>query len=288
MKKIAIQLFAVVLGAAALILQSCGGTDGTETGPTVDFIADAGFTSSDATLAGGVPFSIGINASSDAKIDKVEILVSYDGGVNAKPDGCSVCDTTINDNNARIIYNGTTRTAVGNEKWSFRVTDKNGGVTTKSITITTTKAIVEDLQSFSQDNNGEPFRVWNVLGPNFGAFDLKNGSYQASGDPPADKDIIDATESTDLPDWPGEWKSGNGSLFLKAQNAFSSYVGTEQLKDEWGTSAGNAQITPQTGDVYIVKLRGGDEWALVEISERMNVTTDNKDYIEFVFKKKKL
>jgi hypothetical protein len=289
MKKIAINLFALVLGAGALIFQSCGdGTDDPETGPTVDFIADAGYTSSDATLTGGVPFTIGINASSDVRIDKVEILVSYDGGVNAKPDGCTICDTTINDNNARIVYNGETRTVEGNEKWTFRVTDRNGGVTSKSITITTSKAVTEDLQTFTEDNNGDPFRVWNVMGPNAGAFDLVNGVAQLAGNPPNDKDIVDDTESSDLPNWPGEWVSANGSLFLLAQNSFASYIGTEQLSEEWGTSSGNARITPQTGEVYIVKLRGQDTWALVEITDRVTTTTDNRDYIEFNFKKKRI
>lgn len=288
MKKIILSLFAVVLGSAALVFTGCSGTDGTETGPTVDFIADAGFTSSDATLAGGVPFKIGINVSSDVKISKVEILVSYDGGVNAKPDGCGICDTMIDASNARIVYDGVTRSTEGNEKWTFRATDKNGGVTTKSITITTSKAIDNDLVLYTVDNNNEPFRVWNVKGPNFGAFDLNSGSYQTVSDPATDKDIIDDTQTSDLPNWPGRWVSGNGGLFLKTTKAMSAFVGTEQLKTEWGSNAGSASIIPQKGDVYIVKLRNSDNYAVVEITDRIVTGIDNRDYIQFTFKKKRL
>jgi hypothetical protein len=105
--------------------------------PTVDFVTGAGYTSADAHIALNTNFKIGVDAKrTEEKDDLKTFLVtrSYDGGTATTIDDLTL--TTAQAAEFTKDYNLTTRNMVGTEKYTFTVTNRDGLVTTKSITIT--------------------------------------------------------------------------------------------------------------------------------------------------------
>jgi len=289
MNKLRLVALAAVVSASAIFFQSCGGAD-VKPEPEVNFIGDAGYTAQDASIAGGTAFKIGVVATHTEKLAKLEIFVAYDGGPNLKPADCTVCDSSISGTNLKATYNGMTRVVAGSEKWTFRVTDKDGLSKSKSITITTTGTTGANLIELVKDNDDKTLKVWNFNGPEAGAYDLKNGGNLKSGDDNKDKDIQDSTAIGETSTWPGRWTSRNGSTFKKLTSYTYDQVKTTTEIDAAWTGSGTATnfLVVKTGDLVLVKLRGVDgDYALVKISN-VNVTpgSDNNDYVEFTFKRK--
>lgn len=142
MKKFRLILLAVFALSSSMLFNACTTSDdGDEPnpGPTMNFLGDAGYTATDATLAAGSEFTVGIVASHDVRIDKLEIRVSLDGSGQLIPSNCTICDSTINDKELRVDYTATVQNTPGTETWSFTVIDKDGFATTKEIVITRTK-----------------------------------------------------------------------------------------------------------------------------------------------------
>jgi hypothetical protein len=105
--------------------------------PTLDFTTGAGYTSADGHIALNTAFKIGVDAKrTEAKDDLKTFTVTraYDGGAAATID-----NVTIGSGQAAEFtkdYNLTTRNTAGTEKYTFTVTNRDGLITTKSITIT--------------------------------------------------------------------------------------------------------------------------------------------------------
>ena len=126
--------------AGTLVMSGCGDDGGTDPDPkpTLNFLGGSEYVSDNTTLPVNTNFKVGIEASHESRIDKLEISVSYNGGPRVSPVGCNMCDSTINSKTLSAVYNGVTNNIAGKEKWYFSVVDKNGNKTEKSFTITTT------------------------------------------------------------------------------------------------------------------------------------------------------
>lgn len=290
MNKLKLFALASIVALGTIFIQSCGpGNDPAPT-PEVNFIGDAGFTAQDASINGGTAFKIGVVATHSVKLSKLEIFVAYDGGPNLKPADCTVCDSSIDGTNLRAIYNGVTRSIAGTEKWTFRVTDKDGESTSKSITITTTAAGGVNLIEISKDNDNNTLKVWNFKGPKAGAYDLYNGGNLLSSDPNSDKDIQDSTRDEEVSNWPARWSSRNGTTFkLVTSYTYAQITNSTALESAWNTS-GTPKVALtglKTGDLIVAKLRNmADTYALIQITNVVKTGSDNNDYVEFKYKKK--
>lgn len=290
MNKFKLFALASIVALGTIFIQSCGpGVDPAPT-PEVNFIGDAGFTAQDASINGGTAFKIGVVATHSVKLSKLEIFVAYDGGPNLKPADCTVCDSSIDGTNLRAIYNGVTRSIAGSEKWTFRVTDKDGESTSKSITITTTAAGGVNLIEISKDNDNNTLKVWNFKGPKAGAYDLLNGGNLLSADPNADKDIQDSTRDEEVANWPARWSSRNGTTFkLVTAYTYDQITNSTSLESAWNTSGTPKEALTglKTGDLIVAKLRNTtDTYALIQVTNVSKTTLDNNDYVEFKYKKK--
>jgi len=105
--------------------------------PTIDFTTGAGYTSADAHIALNTNFKIGVDAKrTEEKDDLKTFLVtrSYDGGTATTIDDLTL--TTAQAAEFTKDYNLTTRNMAGTDKYTFTVTNRDGLITTKSITIT--------------------------------------------------------------------------------------------------------------------------------------------------------
>ena len=105
--------------------------------PTLDFLTGAGYTSADAHIALNTAFKIGVDAKRTEDKDDLKTFTvtrSYDGAA-----ATTIDNVTIGSAQAAEFtkdYNLTTRNTAGTEKYTFTVTNRDGLITTKSMTIT--------------------------------------------------------------------------------------------------------------------------------------------------------
>lgn len=268
-----------------LVLTNCSGTEDVAPVPTIEFIGSGSYISDDITLPVSTDFAVGLNITHTTKISSLKITVSYNGGAELTPANCTLCDTSFNENSARIDYYGTTGNNVGSEKWTFTASDKDGNSTSKSITITVVAA-GDALYEFEMDNSTppKPHRVYNFIGPNLGAYQIGAGPLQST-DANTDKDIQDSVSNADGSTWPGRWGSRNGSTYKKVTTYnWSTMSNTVQLQDAWDNGGtATATIKPAVGDFYVIKMPGS-RYAFIEITDVVSTPSDNLDYIQFRYK----
>jgi len=287
MKKLTFIAFLMVAALGAVMISSCGG-EGDDApdpvGPTLQFLGGAEYVSSDVELTAETPFAVGIRGTHTENIEKLRVSVSINGA-NAG----TLFDSSFKTKSLDYVFNHVTGPAAQTEKYTFTLTDKNGVETLRSITITNTGSGGAVLKEFADGANG--FKIWNVRGPNLGAFDLVANGPQASADPPAGKDIQDSVAQSDFSgstiNWPARWTSRNGTTFKKATVSYESVNNEGSLESAWtngGTETSVLQAI-KVGDVYIAKLRGGSDYVIINITEVVNTPSDNLDYIAFKYKK---
>jgi len=105
--------------------------------PTIDFKTGAGYVSGDAHIALSTNFTVGIDAKRTEAEDDLKtfvVTVSYDGGAESTIDNNIL--TSAEAGEFEKDYTLTTRNTAGTEKYSFTVTNRDGLITTKAITIT--------------------------------------------------------------------------------------------------------------------------------------------------------
>ena len=105
--------------------------------PTIDFTTGTGYTSADSNIALDTDFKIGITAKRTEDKDDLKTFVvtrSYDGGAETTIDNVTL--TSAQGAEFTKDYDLTTRNTAGTEKYSFTVTNRDGLITTKTITIT--------------------------------------------------------------------------------------------------------------------------------------------------------
>ena len=285
MKKIKLIALASMVALGSVFLTNCTTGDTPDTVPTLEFKTGGNYISSDFSISANTNFTVGIEASHDKPLTSLIITVAVDGGAETTPAGCTLCDTVLSTNTFSADYVATTGAAAGTEVWTFTVSDGNGISTSKTITVTNLGAGGATLLEFVNDNNGNPHRVWNFIGPNAGAHQLGVGSV-LSADPNADKDIQDSISAADGSAWPARWTSRNGTTFkVTTTHGWSTVTNSAELENAWN-SLGTAEsvINVVDGDVYIANIKNSGKYALIEVTDVMNTASDNLDYVQFRYK----
>lgn len=128
--------------------------------------------------------------------------------------------------------------------------------------------------------------VWNVKGPNKGAYNLVGGAQVAESEANANKDIVDmAVLAGGTVTWPKTLNSLNGTMFVTAASGFNYDAATDSTLIK-AYAAGTAAATTKVlavNDVILAKLRGGNTYAAIKIYAVTDVA-DNKDYINFGYR----
>jgi hypothetical protein len=133
-------LLGVVLISSISFLNSCSkSSDETpvDQTPSINFVGGSGFVSSDVTLTVNESFKVGITAFSNTNSAAKLTLFTITRVFNNTP---SSQDTTISTTSFNINVLAHANSQVGQEKWLFKITDKNGYSKEISFTITTTAA----------------------------------------------------------------------------------------------------------------------------------------------------
>lgn len=279
-----LSLFAL-LSVGALFLTNCSGTDEDvpEPSPVVNFIGGTDYVDEDVSLAANSTFTMGIIASHESNIKSIKITRAISGNVAIELLDSSVNDKVITD----FFFTITTQNSAGSEVYSFIVSDKNGNSTTKSLTVTNLGEPGKKLVEFLVDNNKDSFKVWNFRGPNSGAYGISFGDNLNASEANDEKDIQDSTTLSETSTWPARWTSRNGTEFRKVTaSSWSTITNDSELLAAWdvaGTSETTVEIAD--GDLYILDLGNGGAFALVEITDVVTTSSDNKDYVQFRYKK---
>jgi hypothetical protein len=130
----------------------------------------------------------------------------------------------------------------------------------------------------------------NILGPNSGAFDLVALTNKSTSDADASKDLVDHDKTTAL--WDKSFKAANDTKFTKVSSTFD-YANATDIAIKNAYDADNASGTVSSvaaGDLYVAKLRGLDQYALIKVTF-ISTDTDgegsgkNNEYMEFSVKK---
>jgi hypothetical protein len=130
--------------------------------------------------------------------------------------------------------------------------------------------------------------VWNVQGPNKGAYDLVTGAAVSASTANTTKDIVDlAVVAGGAVTWPKTLGSLNGTMFVAAPSTFVYDSATDSTLIKayaaGGTPTGTTSVLA-TGTVILAKLRAGGTYAAIKVIKVEETAADNKDYIYFGYK----
>ncbi|MBO6515917.1 MAG: hypothetical protein JJ975_05135 [Bacteroidia bacterium] len=282
MKNLKFNLLIAFAAIGTLVLSSCGTDEPEVKKPVLNFLAGAGYTSADGDIIAGSDFKVGLSASHESKIEKLEITVSYDGGSRVAPLNCTICDTTINETSFTIDFNNTVEATPGSETWFFTVTDKDGNSTERSIT-------------FNRTTVPGPIRkidvtLGNQLSSSVGSsLSLEDISVKLLADAAAASENIDliyvkdentgtsylgAASSTTVQTWlpsVANWATKNATKIRKtsySSGQFGTMDDSEELLDEIRSSAaGTDNVEIAEGDVfYVGPVSANGKHVLVKIT----------------------
>jgi len=129
--------FAFFFVAAIIFLNSCKKDEDAMIPPILEFKTGAGYISADATVPPDTTVTIGIHAEQTEIGDYLKTFTvshSYDGG-----DDVSEPTELLDDSEHEIFEEDihiTTRDVTGTEKYTFTITNRDGLIVSKSITLT--------------------------------------------------------------------------------------------------------------------------------------------------------
>jgi hypothetical protein len=127
--------FSTLITVVAVLISSC--EKDKMIPPTIDFTTGAGYVSADGHQAVNTAFKIGVTAKRTEPNDDLKTFIvtrAYDGGAETTIDNVTI--PTAQAGEFTKDYDLTTRNQNGTEKYTFTVTNRDGLITTKSITIT--------------------------------------------------------------------------------------------------------------------------------------------------------
>lgn len=131
------QKFISLIILVIIALVSCKKEEDQMIPPKLDFKTSSGYTSSDAVVTVNTEVLIGIEAEQGEEgdfLNTFSVTHSFDGGPEVT-DSTVVLDESEHDRFEEDI-NIITRNQAGNEKYTFTITNRDGLITSKSITLT--------------------------------------------------------------------------------------------------------------------------------------------------------
>lgn len=260
-----------------VFLAACGGGEDAKPKPNITFQTGAGFTFQDINVRFDSVLKIGIRATSkDKKLSGIKVTLSTNGGIAG-----TIWDTAISEASFDYDYMYTVKGGAGDvQTLAVTALDDNGESASQSLKITIKPALNPVKQTGGQ-------KVYNIIGPSKGAYDLNAGLQRASAESESLKDLKDMTTISN-PDFSQKWTSGNGSKFAKVtMNDWNNATTTEALFDLWNTKASVATSTIdlKQGDYIVVKTGQAVSFNiyLIRIDKVNNTPSDNNDFVEFTY-----
>lgn len=126
----------LLLTFSMMLTQGCKKEEEAEIPPTLELKTGAGYTSADATVAKGATVKIGITAKkTEDDLKSFNLSYAFDGGTattSKQTIDIPAASKTQYDLDVTIV----TRNQAGSEKWYFTITDVDGNIVQKTVTLT--------------------------------------------------------------------------------------------------------------------------------------------------------
>ena len=195
----------------------------------------------------------------------------------------SAIDTTLKETANFKESGNVTAGAPGTEIVTITAVDKNGETATTTITVTV-KAISTPM------NKEKVGAFFHIQGSLKGAWDLVSDSAMSASNAEANKDMknTDAAAAT----FTGSWTTGTGNdtKYVKANSYAYATATVEGAAAAFAAGTSNSSVSnPAANDIYIAKLRGGSNYAVIKIitvdPTNNDCNCNNKGKITFNYKK---
>ncbi|MBN2681043.1 MAG: hypothetical protein JXR58_00920 [Bacteroidales bacterium] len=270
-KTLNIFLSMLMVAAITASFTGCGGGEEDPIPPTVSVSQDV----NDAWRADTVTFTI--QMSTNEKLAELEISSDF------TTQNATITEFT-GTNSATHVYTFVVPGTVSDGDYitiTFKVTDNKGEFTTKTANINVNEPGPIGTTLEYENTTGV---VWNLIGPNQGAWDLVANTGLSSSAADANKDMKNTT--TVSTGWTNAWTAANATMFVKA-NSFDYAAGTlEDATTAYGAGTATGTVSdPAVNDIYIAKLRGGTNYVVIKVTGVTVTASDNLDKISFSYKK---
>lgn len=291
-------LTVALLGMSTLFLTSCeDDTDDPLTpSPNLDITVltsdNQNVMNDDVTVPSGTTIQFFINAvkTGDSDLNTFEINRGGTLSIGSLPETSKGYDYDTDPQNLKNADDETYRDTLtisgnlitnGEISMEFVVTNKDGKTTTQTILVT-----VDNPTPLNNEIMGAFFHIG---GSSEGAYNLIAEETVPLSGADANKDMnnTDAAGTT----FTGSWEALNSTNYVM-DNAYDYDNATEEsARDAYNNGTAMKEVTnPQVGDIFIAKLRGNDEYAVINIT-KVDPTDNtcncaNTGIIEFDFKKK--
>lgn len=264
----------LVIAAGSMIFTSCS-KDETKPAPTISVTNNKTTYLITATADTTITFNVTVKA--EAEIDQFTIKKTVGSTTTSYGNPTGYSGKTDYVYNFQETFTPSMSYPIS---FTFKVIDKEGQEA--SITVTIEKINSPTTTPLNTEiTNGV---IWNLIGPNKGAWDLVNNVGVSSSEPDANKDMKNTTTVND--GWKNEWTSMNGTMFVKANSYDYNNATLEAAVAAYNAGTPSTTVTnPAVGDIYIAKLRGGNTYVVIKVTNIDVTANDNLDKIEFSYKK---
>ncbi len=275
------KIFTLFLSVAtmATIFTGCSKDEEAPVGPTISFNTTQG-TTGNVTVEPGDSVAVGVIMSAgDANLDRLRVTYSYDGANALEYD-----TEDLSGESGTYTTTIGTRNVEGTERYTFTVTDNDGLTNNVAFTITT-----EGNIGLGTEFTGQFFHMAGATGCT-GAYDLVNNLpvSSLSSDDNKDMENTDAAGAT----FTGSFEAQNDTRFVKSNSTDYATASESVITAAYDAGTPSATVTnPAVNDVFIAKLRGDDDYAIIKITalspndETCSPGTTNKGKITFKYKK---
>lgn len=270
------KLFAIslIVLAGAAIFTSCK-KDETTPAPTISVTNNKTAYAITATADTAITFNVTVSA--EGKIDQFTIKKTVGSTTTSYGSPTGFSGETSYTYNFSETFHATDTYPIS---FTFKVVDKDAQEA--SITVTIEK--INSPSTTPLNTEITSGKIWNLIGPKEGAWDLVNNVGVSSSEPDANKDMKNTTTVND--GWKNEWTSMNGTMFVKANSYDYNNATLEAAVAAYNAGTPSTTVTnPAVGDIYIAKLRGGNTYVVIKVTNIDVTANDNLDKIEFSYKK---
>lgn len=149
---------------------------------------------------------------------------------------------------------------VGAYAYELIVTDKDGMTASQSVVITVVEALSTEITTGV---------IGHLYGPLNGAWDLVNDVGMWMGDPDANKDMINTSAGSGTAFVAG-WEAGpgNSTTFVQANSFDYDNAYAQDAEDAYNAGSPSSEVSDVSeNDIFIAKLRGGDDYAVIKITD---------------------
>jgi len=276
MKKV--KFFALMFLAGATLFTSCKKDEETVAAPTISVTNNKTAYSVTATADTTIIFNVTVAAEGEIDLFTIKKTVGSTTTSYGSPTGFS--GKTSYTYNFEQIFTATDTYPIS---FAFKVTDKEGQ--DASITVTVSKINGSSGTTLAYENTSAI--LYNLMAPTgyLGAWDLVNNVGVASSGSETSKDM--ANKSTSGTGWIPGWSTGTGNTtaFVKDNSLTYATATLEDITAAYTSGSSSITITPTVGDIYVAKLRGASNYALIKVTAINTTASDNLDNITFTYKK---